>query len=110
MLITKENKILALLGFAQKAGKIHSGDTAVLAALESRKTKLVLMAHDAADSTRDKLIKQCASDRVKLIEISNKDGLGSAIGKAQRAAVAITDRNFAQAILKRYEDDSEVCQ
>ncbi|MFA6075873.1 MAG: ribosomal L7Ae/L30e/S12e/Gadd45 family protein [Negativicutes bacterium] len=110
MLITKENKILTLLGFAQKAGKVHSGDTAVLSALESKKAKLVLMAHDAADSTREKFIKQCADCRVKFIEISSKDGLGSAIGKAQRAAIAITDRNFAQAILKRYEDDSEVCQ
>lgn len=110
MLATKEDKVLSLLGFAQKAGKVHSGDTAVLAALASKKTRLVLMARDIAASTREKLVQECAIGRVLLVEIADKDKLGKAIGKAQRAAIAITDRNFAQAIIKRYEDDSEVCQ
>ena len=79
------------LGLAQKAGKVAAGDFAVRSALNGGKAKLMLIASDAAETSRREL------------EYLAKSA-GSAIGKSPRTAVVITDNNFAAMIQKKCHD------
>lgn len=96
-----ENSRLAFaLGMAQKAGKAASGDFAVRSALKSGRVKLLVIAVDTAPNTKKDLYYMAQQFRVEAVELGTKAGLGSAIGKAQRTAVALTDVNFANMLKK----------
>ena len=89
------NKQAVALGWAQKAGKIVSGDFAVRGALKSGTVKLLVVAMDTAPNSKKELCYLAAQAQVPVLELLTRWELGSAIGKGQRAAVAITDSNFA---------------
>ena len=82
------NNVAFALGLAQKAGKTASGDVAVRAALKSGKVK-------------KKIFFLAEMAGVQVIERLTRDELGYAIGKGPRIAVAITDANFANMLLKK---------
>lgn len=90
------NKQAFALGLAQKAGKIVSGDFAVKAALKKAGTvQLLVVAQDTAPNSKKELCYLAAQAGVPVLELLTRWELGSAIGKGQRAAAAITDSNFA---------------
>ena len=89
------NKQAFTLGLAQKAGKIVSGDFAVKSALKSGTVKLLVVAMDTAPNSKKELCYLAAQAGVPVLELLTRWELGSAIGKGQRAAAAITDSNFA---------------
>ena len=98
-----ERKILTLLGFAQKAGKLLSGDDLVIAALEKNRAKLVLVAEDCGVNTKKKAASVLEKTIVPNYIWGEKTRLGHAIGKSPRSMVAITDEGFAKAIRKILE-------
>ena len=83
------------LGLAQKAGKLVSGDFAVKAALKAGTVQLLVVAQDTAPNSKKELCYLAAQAGVPVLELLTRWELGSAIGKGQRAAAAITDSNFA---------------
>ena len=89
------------LGMAQKAGKAASGDVAVRGALKSGKAKLLVLAEDAAPNSKKELRYLAEQAGVPVVELLTRAELGYAIGKAQRAAIAIIDNNFANMLLKK---------
>ena len=89
------NKQAFTLGLAQKAGKIVSGDFAVKSALKSGTVKLLVVAMDTAPNSKKELCYLAAQAGVPVVELLTRWELGSALGKGQRAAAAITDSNFA---------------
>ena len=94
---------LSLLGLAAKAGKIVSGEFATENAVKSGKAFLVLVAEDASDNTRKKFKDMCTYYEVPFYRSGTKEELGSAIGKEYRASLALTDENFAVAMVKKLE-------
>ena len=95
-----ENVAFAL-GLAQKAGKTASGDVAVRAALKSGKVKVLVLAQDAAPNSKKEIYFLAEMAGVQVIELLTRNELGHAIGKGPRIAVAITDANFANMLLKK---------
>lgn len=91
------------LSLAQKAGKLASGDANLTAAIKSNKALLVIIAVDAADSSKKDIYHELEKRNVKSYEFLTRAELGSAIGKAPRAAVAVLDPNFVRLILKKIE-------
>ena len=89
------NKQAFALGLAQKAGKLVSGDFAVKAALKAGTVQLLVVAQDTAPNSKKELCYLAAQAGVLVLELLTRWELGSAIGKGQRAAAAITDSNFA---------------
>ena len=89
------NKQAFALGLAQKAGKILSGEFAVKSALKSGTAKLLVVAMDTAPNSKKELCYLAAQAGVPVVELLTRWELGSALGKGQRAAAAITDSNFA---------------
>lgn len=90
-----------LIGLAQRAGKLLSGEGSVESALRRDKVKMLILAEDASANTKKVFNNLAAGAHVPLYVCGTKAELGSAIGKSHRSAVAITDMNFVRG-LKQY--------
>ncbi|MBC8014662.1 MAG: ribosomal L7Ae/L30e/S12e/Gadd45 family protein [Sporomusaceae bacterium] len=95
-----EQKISSLLGLAQKAGKLSSGELAVEKAVKSGQAKLLIIATDCSAATKKGYRDMTAYYHVELHELFSKEQLGACIGKVYRAALAVTDAGFSTAIKK----------
>ena len=94
------NKLANMLGIAQKAGKIISGEFAVEQAIRNKKACLVLLAADASPNTKKKYNDLVTFYGVPLYEVFSKEEMGESIGKVYRAAIAVNDPGFSQALRK----------
>lgn len=95
-----KNKLFFTLGLGQKAGKVISGDFAVTEALKKGKVKLLIVAQDASERSKSKLVHYCEEHRVRILEAATRRELGWAIGKAERTAIAVLDENFVRMLEK----------
>ena len=73
-------KILNYLGIARRAGFLISGTDAVIASLE-KKAKLVIVATDASDATKDKISRKCFYYKVNILQEFNTEELAIAVGQ-----------------------------
>ena len=94
-----ENQWVSLLGLANRARKIISGEELSLKEIRSGKAKLVLLSKDASTNTVKKITDKCRSYNVPFRMIENREVLGHAIGKEARVVVAILDGGFAKKLL-----------
>ncbi len=94
------DKILTLLGFASKAGKLSYGFDAVKTALMQSKSKLVLMANDTSAKTKKEIT--FFSDKFKtevlILEAYDMETLSHAVGR-KCGVVSVNDSSFAQGLL-----------
>lgn len=95
-----EQKLISLLGLAQKAGKLASGDFAVERAIKSGKAKILLIAADASEGTKKGYRDTASYNDIACYEVLTKAALGSAIGKPQRAALVFLDDGFSMSAKK----------
>ena len=95
------DKILSLLGFASKAGKLSFGVHATEWAIKSGKARLVLAANDISEKSVKEL-KFKASDKipVEVLKTVDIDTLSKKVGKSC-GIVAINDDGFATALLEQ---------
>lgn len=105
MSVEKNKRILGMLGFAMRAGKVLIGTDIVCRAVAKRDlgaVKLVIIASGASDATRKKLSSKCEFYGIQTVEIEmTTDELGSLLGKSYSpACVGITDEGFAVEIVK----------
>ena len=92
-------KVLSLLGFAQKAGKLMSGINTVESLIGNSQIKLLIIAGDAQPKFLKQMQAKCENTGQKYLIFATKDELGQAIGKSGRTIIAIKDKNIAGAIL-----------
>lgn len=95
--MNSNEKILSALGFAMKAGKVRSGEFAAERALKSGKALAAVLDEGASENAKKHWSDKCGSAGVPLIFT---DGVGKAIGKASHNIACITDRGFADMILR----------
>ena len=91
-----QQKWMSLLGLANRARKLISGEELVVKEIRSGKAKLVLLAADASKNTEKKISDKCAYYQVPLKRVENRSLLGQAIGKEARVVVAVLDEGFAK--------------
>ena len=94
------DRLLSLLGIAQKAGKIVSGGFLCEKAIKSREAKLVIIAEDAQKNTVSPIRNKCTFYHIPVSFYGVKETLGHAIGKQERSCVAVTDQGLADSITK----------
>ena len=94
-----ENQWVSLLGLANRARKIISGEELSVKEIRSGKAKLILLSKDASTNTVKKITDKCRSYDVPFRMIENREVLGHAIGKDARVVVAILDGGFAKKLL-----------
>jgi ribosomal protein L7Ae-like RNA K-turn-binding protein len=108
--MSNHTKTLSYLGLALRAGKLASGDEAVLKAVRDGTAKLVFLAGDASDNAKKKYRDKCAYYNVPLLEIWGRRELGHSIGKPERVVVAVTDEGLSELVRKGLGNHAEVEQ
>ena len=86
------NKVLGLLGLAEKAGKVRSGEFSTEKAVKSGKAGLVIVSEESSDNTKKMFRNMCTYYKVPYFEL----------GKQMRASLAVIDENFSNALLKHF--------
>ena len=100
------DKVIALLGFAAKAGALRFGFAASTQAVKCKKAKAVFFAEDISEKSRKEIFYFCnkyGTDAVGLTGIDIKT-LGVAVGR-NCGVVALTDENFKTPILNNLTSD-----
>ncbi len=95
-----KSKLCGLLGLATKAGKIAFGTEACMTDIEKNKIKLLLLAENAAERTKNNFKRICTEREIPVIEILNMEELSKAIGKENKVVVGVKDINFSNAMMK----------
>lgn len=99
-----KDKVISLLGLAERAGKIASGEFAAEKAVKTGKAFLVVVAEDASANTKKKFKDMCQYYQVSFACYAEKETLGRGIGKELRASLAVLDSGFAKAIEKQMDN------
>lgn len=94
------NKVFGLIGLSAKAGKIAYGSDAVEETIKKRKAQLVLVAQDSASRTKENFRILCEKNNIKYIVFGEKESISKAIGKSNKAVIAIKDKNLSSEIYK----------
>lgn len=95
-----DKKLLQFLGLCQRAGKLASGETGALSAIKDGSAELVIVAENASDNTKKKFGDSAGYYNKKIVVFGDKFEMGSAIGKDERAVLAVKDKGFADKIIK----------
>ncbi|MFO1445948.1 YlxQ family RNA-binding protein [Bacillus sp. Bva_UNVM-123] len=90
------NQWMSLLGLANRARKITSGEELTIKEIRNGKAKLILLSADASENTAKKITDKCTSYQVPYKIVENRQILGAAIGKEARVVVAVLDNGFAK--------------
>ncbi|MFN2746269.1 MULTISPECIES: YlxQ family RNA-binding protein [Bacillus] len=98
-----ESEWFSLLGLANRARKVVSGEDLVIKEIRHSRAKLVLLADDAAANTEKKVTDKCRHYGVPVRTVSDRTLLGRAIGKESRVVVAVTDQGFANTLLRKLD-------
>ncbi|MBR3133338.1 MAG: ribosomal L7Ae/L30e/S12e/Gadd45 family protein [Clostridia bacterium] len=96
-----QNKVNGLLGLASKAGKIVFGSDAVIEAIYKKKVNLVIISEDSSEKTKNKFIEICSKNNVKYKVYGTIEDNSKAIGKDNKAIIAVKDLSLAEAVLER---------
>ena len=95
------NKILSLLGFAAKAGKLAYGFEATVSALKAGKSELIVIAEDISEKSRKEAVFFAGKAEVRHIILEGvtiKD-VSDAVGR-KCGIISVNDKGFAEALLK----------
>lgn len=95
----KQEGWISLLGLANRARKVISGEELSVKEVRGGKAKLVLLSKDASPNTMKKVTDKCKSYHVPCKLVEDRFLLGSAIGKEARVVVAVLDAGFAKKLL-----------
>ncbi|GEK88149.1 LSU ribosomal protein L7AE [Alkalibacterium putridalgicola] len=90
---------LNLLGLAQRAGKLISGEALVLQSVRSNKAKIVCLASDASDNTSKQFLNKCEYYDVPLVTAFTREQISHALGK-DRTVCALMDDGFKHSLQK----------
>jgi ribosomal protein L7Ae-like RNA K-turn-binding protein len=93
------NQWMSLLGLANRARKIISGEELSVKEIRSGKAKLILLSADASANTTKKVTDKCKSYEVPYKLVEDRHLLGQAIGKEARVVVAVLDDGFAKKLM-----------
>ena len=92
---------MALLGLARRAGAVATGTGSTRRALKEGRARLVLLAQDASETQRDKVMKLLRHGKTPRATLGTRQELGLAVGSAPVSAVAVTDGELAKELVAR---------
>lgn len=103
--MSKEAKIMNLMQFARKAGKLSAGTDACLRELHHKHIHLIIVAADTAERTvtRVKNDLREQNSKVMMIELSSQQELSAALGLHLTGVYGISDKNFAAKMIEYWQ-------
>lgn len=87
---------LNLLGLASRAGTVVTGTERARDAVRAGEARLVIVAADASENSRDKIIPLLKAVGMPYVERFDRTALGAAVGRAPLSAVAVTGAPLAE--------------
>ncbi len=93
-------RILGLIGLSAKARKVSFGADSVENGIRKQIIKLVIVAEDSSDRTKDKFRKLCEEFHIPMIQMGDIETLSHVIGKNNKAIIGIQDINLSKEIEK----------
>lgn len=94
------DKFYSMLGLGKKAGYLMLGETGVIQSIKRKKSHLVIIASNATENTKDRIIPLCEKNNVAYYILGEKEQLGYALGKSLSSMISITDLKFSEVISK----------
>ncbi|MBQ9708495.1 MAG: ribosomal L7Ae/L30e/S12e/Gadd45 family protein [Firmicutes bacterium] len=101
-----KNKVISYLGLARRAGKLVSGVNTCTVNMAKGRVKLMILAEDISDNSRNKIMKEIRRYNVPYVSWGTIDEMSHAVGSEGRSVFAICDKGFADVILKETETRS----
>ena len=98
-------KTLNMIGLCKRAGKLVTGEQAVLESIKKMTSSLVIISSDASNSTLKKITDKCNSYESEYIIFSDRYTLGAYTKKEYAVTISVNDINFAKRI-KELQTDS----
>ncbi len=99
-----QNKVLRFIGLATRSRNLISGyNTCIHYINKKNRIKLLIIAEDASENTKEKFIQLASSNQIKVIIWGSKEDLSHAMGMENRSVVGIINDNFASAIIAELE-------
>lgn len=95
------DKLLNFISLAQKAGKVKAGEYLTMKALKEGSAQLVVLASDTSEKSKARITRACESFSCRAIEVFEKSDLGHFIGAQSKSVLCLTDKGFADALLKK---------
>ena len=96
-----QNRVLSMIGLAQKAGKTASGEFSTEKSVKTGCAALVIVSTESSDNTKKKFRNMCTYYEVPYFEFGSKEELGHATGREMRASLAVQDAGFSEAMKKQ---------
>ena len=90
--------LLSMLGLAARAGAVITGTERVREAARAGSLHFVLVAADASDNSRDKLLPLLDARQIAYAVVYDRDALGGAVGRAPLSALGITETKLAKRV------------
>jgi ribosomal protein L7Ae-like RNA K-turn-binding protein len=94
-----ERKVLNLLGLGVRGRLALVGVDRVREAVRKDEVRVAVVAADASENSREKILPLLAAREVPTIEVPSAAALGQAAGKDTTAVVGVTDVQMAKGIL-----------
>lgn len=93
------NKVLTLLGFASKAGKLSYGFDATRTSLSQKKSKLLLLANDVSAKSKKEILFFASGHDVEVVILEETDmqTLSHAVGR-KCGIISVNDESFSQGL------------
>jgi ribosomal protein L7Ae-like RNA K-turn-binding protein len=92
--------LLNMLGLAARAGAVITGTERVREAARADSLHMVLVAGDASDNSRDKLLPLLDARRIAYAVVYDRTALGGAVGRAPLSALGITEKKLADRVVE----------
>ena len=106
----KRKKIESYLGLARRAGKVISGYQTCVHTISKGTIRLLIVAEDASDNTKDKFAHLCKLYEVPFFIYASADYLSEMTGMHGRGIFGITDRNFAEVMIKEIQNEKLISE
>ncbi|MDD3536195.1 MAG: ribosomal L7Ae/L30e/S12e/Gadd45 family protein [Candidatus Cloacimonetes bacterium] len=101
----KNERILNLMQFARKAGKLTGGTDACLRELHKKHLHLVIIAQDAAERTQARIRRELSASgqKIQILVFGQRDKISAALGMPLTAVFGISDKNFATKMIEYWQ-------
>lgn len=93
--MNNQQQLANLIGLAQRAGKVISGEELVVKAIQHQEARLIFLANDAGDNLTKKITDKSKYYQIEVSTVFNTLELSMAVGKP-RKVVAIVDAGFSK--------------
>ncbi len=106
----REDKIVNLLQFARKAGKIVHGFDACLRSMNRKQVRLIVLATDLSDKSASKLTKAVEEmdHKIPVISLGTQEIFSQALGLPMTGIIGLMDKQFAVKILDYWTAEEKV--